>query len=209
MATRWTSRRSEWREDSVSLPLPRRVLRTGIGGFVGVHTMDHLLATTDWHIVGIDSFRHKGLTDRIRYSRLYQQNRSRVTILSHDCSVPFSRVLEVDIGPVQAIVNMASETHVDRSLDDPVQFVYNNVHLAVEVLEYARRVEPEIVIQVSTDEVYGPVRDGQLHAEWAPILPSNPYSASKACQESIAIGYWRSYGVPVVITNTMNMFGEY
>lgn len=171
--------------------------------------MDHLLATTDWEIVGIDSFRHKGLTDRIRTSMLFQQYRDRVSIITHDCAVPFSTVLTKDIGRIDAIVNMASDSHVDRSLDNPIGFIKNNIFLATEVLEFARRVHPEIFVQVSTDEVYGPVKDGALHPEWDPILPSNPYSASKACQESIAISYWRSFGVPVVITNAMNMFGEY
>jgi dTDP-glucose 4,6-dehydratase len=77
------------------------------------------------------------------------------------------------------------------------------------MLEYARVAKPEVFIQFSTDEVYGPADVNQGHEEWATILPSNPYSASKACQEAIAISYWRSYNVPVIITNTMNNFGQY
>jgi dTDP-glucose 4,6-dehydratase len=69
-------------------------------------------------------------------------------------------------------------------------------------------VEPEIFIQISTDEVYGPAPDDYSHKEWDAFIPSNPYSASKAAQEAIAISYWRTYGMPVVITNTMNMIGE-
>jgi dTDP-glucose 4,6-dehydratase len=63
-------------------------------------------------------------------------------------------------------------------------------------------------VLISTDEVYGPVEAGQAHTEWSTILPSNPYSASKAAQEAVSISYWRTYGVPVIITNTMNMIGE-
>jgi dTDP-glucose 4,6-dehydratase len=78
----------------------------------------------------------------------------------------------------------------------------------INVLEYARRVQPRMVLQMSTDEVYGPAYGGHMHTEWEAIAPSNPYSASKAAQEAIAFSYWRTYGVPVVITNTMNIIGE-
>lgn len=186
-----------------------RVLITGAGGFIGIHVIDHILTTTDWHIVALDSFRHKGITDRLRYSEHVRAHASRVTVFTHDLNAPFSHVLVHDIGPVDIILNLASDSHVDRSLDDPVRTVQNNVMLALHVLEYARVVQPRVFIQVSTDEVYGPVRGAELHGEWSTILPSNPYSASKAAQEALAIAYWRSFGVPVIITNTMNNFGEY
>jgi dTDP-glucose 4,6-dehydratase len=104
------------------------------------------------------------------------------------------------------IFNVASESHVDRSITDPGPFIENNVRLITNVLEIAKVIRPHAVLQVSTDEVYGPAKVD--HPEWSPILPSNPYSASKACQEAIAFSYWRTYGVPVMITNTMNIFGE-
>jgi len=67
----------------------------------------------------------------------------------------------------------------------------------------------EKFIQVSTDEVYGPAAEGHKHKEWVDLhLPSNPYSASKSAQESIAFSYWRTYGLPIAITNTMNIIGE-
>jgi dTDP-glucose 4,6-dehydratase len=74
-------------------------------------------------------------------------------------------------------------------------------------LEYARKVKPSSFVLVSTDEVYGPTY-GTDYPEWAPIIPSNPYAASKAAQEAIAISYWRTYNVPVMIVNCMNMLGE-
>jgi len=185
-----------------------RVLVTGIGGFIGSHVMDHLLVNTDWEIVGIDSFRHKGLTDRITDSAHYQAHRSRVVIFTHDLSAPLSRGLVRDIGEIDVCYNLASDSHVDRSIEDPVRFVQNNVNLALTMFEWARVARPRVFFQISTDEVYGPAADGERHAEWSPILPSNPYAASKAAQEAIAISYWRSYGVPVVLTNTMNNFGE-
>jgi dTDP-glucose 4,6-dehydratase len=76
------------------------------------------------------------------------------------------------------------------------------------MLEFAREYKPKVFIQFSTDEVFGVAPEGVNHKEWAELIPSNPYSASKACQESIAISYWRTYGIPLIITNTMNLFGE-
>jgi dTDP-glucose 4,6-dehydratase len=76
------------------------------------------------------------------------------------------------------------------------------------MMEFAREIKPEVFLQFSTDEVYGVAPQGVNHKEWATILPSNPYSASKACQEAIAISYWRTYGLPLIITNTMNLLGQ-
>src|SRR5204862_1053342 len=94
------------------------------------------------------------------------------------------------IWSVYYIINIVSASHVDRSITDPVSFVLNNVNVALNMLEYARYMRPKAFIQISTDEVYGPAATGQNHKEWAATLPSNPYSASKAAQESIAISYW-------------------
>ena len=182
------------------------MLITGVGGFIASHTVEHILKNTRWSIVGIDSFRHKG--DPIRVTDIEAYDPSRMSIHHADLAAPLGHRLEGRLGPIDYILNIASESHVDRSIVDPVPFVSNNVNIALQVMELARRVRPEVFIQVSTDEVYGPASRGQDHAEWSPIIPSNPYSASKAAQEAIAISYWRTYGVPVVITNTMNNFGE-
>jgi dTDP-glucose 4,6-dehydratase len=100
------------------------------------------------------------------------------------------------------------ESHVDRSIDDPAGFIRNNTDVILSTLEYARQVSPAHIVVISTDEVYGPVTGAAAHREWAPILPSNPYAASKAAQEAIAISYWRTYGLPVTIVNCMNLIGE-
>jgi dTDP-glucose 4,6-dehydratase len=180
----------------------RRVLITGSAGFVGAHLVEHLLFNTDWEIIGLDSFKHRGDSMRI------YQDASRYKIFTHDLTTPISDRLIDKIGDIDFIINVASESHVDRSITDPVPFINNNVGLIVNVLEYARKVKPMVFIQISTDEVYGAALNNHNHREWEPILPSNPYSASKASQEAIAISYWRTFGVPLIITNTMNMFGE-
>lgn len=188
---------------------PRRVLITGVGGSIGCHVLRHLLKNTDWDVVGIDSFRHKGLTDRVhRVTYKHPASLPRLALFTHDLAAPISSLLEAKMGRIDYIINLASLSDVGPSLDSPGYVIHNNVELMLNVLDYARRVGPEIFLHISTDEVYGPT-DGKIaHVEWDPILPSSAYSASKAAQEAIGIAYWRSYGVPLLIVNLMNNFGE-
>lgn len=190
-----------------------RLLLSGAGGFAGHHFLEHALVATDWQIVCTDSFRHRGTTDRIRQVLDGQGENAwgRVGVLTHDLTAPFSpQALDIIAGEdgLDYLIGMASASHVDASITDPVSFVENNCAVALNTLELARQLRPKAVVMISTDEVYGPVEPGKPHAEWAPILPSNPYAASKAAQEAVSISYWRTYGVPVVITNTMNLIGE-
>lgn len=188
----------------------KRVLLTGAGGFVGSHTLIHFLHNTDWEIVILDSFRHKGLTDRIRQMvhESHPEYLPRIKVFPHDLRVPISKTLTLQMGKIDYIVNMASESHVDRSITDPRDFIENNVSLVLTMLEYARKNPVEKFLQVSTDEVYGAAPKGHNHKEGEPHKPSNPYSASKASQEDICYSYWRTYNMPIVITNTMNIIGE-
>lgn len=183
-----------------------KVLITGIAGFIGSHTLEHVLINTDWKIVGIASWKHKGCPERIQ--ELVGKYKERVEIITHDLNAPFTEQTKRRIGYCDYILNIAAESHVDRSISDPVPFVQNNVNVALNMLELAREIKPKTFIQISTDEVYGAADNGINFKEWSTIIPSNPYSASKACQEAIAISYWRTYGVPLIITNTMNNFGE-
>lgn len=188
----------------------KRVLLSGGAGSIGVHTMYHILANTDWHVVIIDSFRHKGLTERItEMLRDHDDYWTRITIVTHDLAQPLGKAVKARIGKIDYVLNLASLSDVEASIKEPVPFMRNNIDLTVNLLEYARQTKPEVFVQFSTDEVYGPSGRDQQHPEWAPILPSNPYAASKACQEAIAISYWRTYGVPVIITNTMNNVSEF
>jgi dTDP-glucose 4,6-dehydratase len=187
----------------------KRVLLTGAGGFVGHHTLEHILATTDWHVVCTDSFRHKGKTDRLReVLESRPQDSARVDVVTHDLRVPISRQLAHRIGLIDYVISMASESHVDRSISEPRDFIENNVSLVLTLLEYAREYPVEKFLHVSTDEVYGPAPVGHDHVEGEPHRPSNPYSASKSAQESIVYSYWRTYGLPCAISNTMNIIGE-
>lgn len=188
----------------------KHVLITGVAGSIGCHVIEHLLEHTEWRITGIDSFRHKGLSDRIHHS---VSSSPRVRIFAHDLTAPISRILASKIGEVDYIINLASISDVDVSLDDPTYCVKTNVDIMLNMVEYVRtnrlfHYTPPVFLHISTDEVYGPTDGTKTHEEWDPIVPSNPYSASKACQEAIAIAYWRSYGLRLLLVNIMNNFGE-
>lgn len=185
-----------------------KVLLTGAAGFVGSHVLRHLLANTDAEIVCPVSFRHKGLPARVASAVCDTEWQDRVRIVHWDMRAPADPITMYEFEGCDVIMNVASESHVDRSISHPVDFVQNNVALALNVLEVARAIKPQLLLQMSTDEVYGPAYGGHLHTEWEPVIPSNPYSASKAAQEAICTSYWRTYGVPVIITNTMNIIGE-
>lgn len=186
-----------------------KVLLTGASGFVGSHVLRHLLISTDFEIVAPYTFRHKGLPARIASSVCDQPEwRERVTLIHWDLTAPADTLTLRQLQGCAAFLNVASESHVDRSITEPGPFIRNNVDIMLNVLEAARKVHPALLLQMSTDEVYGPAPLGYSHREWDAVLPSNPYSASKAAQEAIATSYWRTYGVPVVITNTMNIIGE-
>lgn len=172
--------------------MSRRVLMTGASGFIGSSVLVHLLEQRpEWEIVCVCSWRHRGSSQRLTLH-------PRMRVVTHDLVGPIP-----DLGHFDFILNLASESHVDRSIAHPVEFIENNVSSTLQVLEYARRFPPKLLIQFSTDEVYGATN----HAEWDVLLPSNPYAASKAAQEMIAIAYWSTYGVPVVITNSNNIVG--
>ncbi len=188
---------------------PKRVCLTGAGGAIGCHVLSHFLDHTDWEIICTDSFRHGGHFDRIFEVLKRGVSRDRVKIFTHDLRAPFTERQVKQLEGIDYVVNLASLSDVQASIEDPVTFVKNNTDIALNMLELARKIRPEKFIQFSTDEVYGPApKDGGGHKEWEAIIPSNPYSASKATQESLAIAWWRCYGVPVIITNTMNNFGE-
>lgn len=186
-----------------------KIILTGASGFVGAHVLRHLLTETDWAIVCPITFRHKGLPARISSSVCDRPGwADRVDVVHWDLTSPADPFAMEYLRDADVIMNVASESHVDRSIEHPGPFIRNNVDLMLNVLDLARVIRPKLFLQMSTDEVYGPAYGDHRHREWEPVVPSNPYSASKAAQEALAVSYWRTYGVPVVITNTMNIIGE-
>lgn len=194
----------------------KKVVITGIGGFVGAHVVEYFLEKTDWDIIGIDSFRHKGTYSRL--NEIVGYNTHRVKVFNHDLVAPIDiqlenqivgRTLDSDGKPVDYIINIASDSAVERSITDPGPCWMNNCSLIFNMLEFARRVKPKLFLHFSTDEVYGEAAPDKAHHEWDVILPSNPYSASKAAQEALCLSYWRTYDVPLLLLNVMNVIGEW
>jgi len=146
--------------------------------------------------------------DRLRDIECFDANRDRVKIFTPELQEPISEGLVQEIGAVDYIINFASESHVDRSITDPVNFINNNVRLMLTMLEYARAVKPKKFIQFSTDEVFGTAPDGVAYKEGDRHCSGNPYSASKDAQEAICRAYANTYGLNINIANSMNIIGE-
>lgn len=189
-----------------------KIVVTGADGFIGHHFVEHLLVSGERDIVAMCSFHHGGVGARFLKSPRISQAMAdgAVRAVAVDLTHPYPAKLLDFVDGADAMVCFASRSHVDTSLvpDEAAQFFRDNSNIALAELEIARKVRPKVFVLISTDEVYGPAHVGQKHAEWSVIAPSNPYSASKAAQEAAAFAWWRAFGVPVVIINSMNIVGE-
>jgi dTDP-glucose 4,6-dehydratase len=185
-----------------------RLLITGGAGFISSHIIAHFLEQTDWEIVVLDKFTYAshGL-QRLKEIGAYDNPRVKIHVV--DIARTMSDCLIDEIGPVDYIFHMAAGTHVDNSIRSPRDFVVDNVTGTLEMLEYARRISAlKMFLYFSTDEVFGPAKVGQSFKEWDRYNSRNPYSATKAGGEELALAWANTYKVPVVITHTMNVIGE-
>lgn len=174
-----------------------RVLVTGGAGFVGSHLVRHLLAAGE-EVTVLDALTYAGGRDNL------DDVAGAVRFVEGDVC-DRDAVAGVMAGQ-EAVVHLAAETHVDRSLLAPDAFVRTNCTGTNVVCDEARRAGVGSVLHVSTDEVYGPVPTGAATEE-APLAPSSPYSASKAGADLIALAHHRSHGLPVVVTRGANQYG--
>ncbi|MDH7485294.1 MAG: dTDP-glucose 4,6-dehydratase [Anaerolineae bacterium] len=183
----------------------RNLLVTGGAGFIGSNFVRYLLDKyPDYRVVVYDKLTYAGNLDNL----LDIQDDPRYTFVRGDiCDVARVEavVQEYDI---DAIVNFAAETHVDRSLMQPGSFIQTDVYGTYVLLEAARKFGLERVHQVSTDEVYGQVLEG-ASLETDPLITRSPYSASKAAGDLMCLAYFTSFGVPVTITRGSNNIGPY
>jgi len=202
---------------AAALPAPRCFLVTGCAGFIGSAFVRLFLR---WHpepdirVIGLDKLTYAGNLDNLK--DVQQDPRFRF-IRGDICDRPLLREL---LPQVDAVLNFAAETHVDRAILDADAFVQTNFVGVNTLLDTAKNawladgVSPEELrrtkrfIQVSTDEVYGNVLHGAAGEDW-PLAPRNPYAASKAGAELLARSYFISFGLPVVITRGNNTIGPY
>ena len=181
-----------------------RLLVTGGAGFIGSNYLRWVLAHTDDEVTVYDALTYAG--SRTTLEDIESAHESRYRFVHADiCDIEaFRRVLPGH----QAVLNFAAESHVDRSIAGPAAFVMTNCVGTGAVMEACREADIDRVVQVSTDEVYGSVEQGDS-LESDAVDPRSPYSASKAASDLIARSYHSTYGLPVVITRSTNNFGPY
>jgi len=196
-----------------------RLLLTGGAGFVGSHVVEGVIKNTDWDIVIIDKLNYAGNLNRLSdiklfngkyYEPLFESKEGkRIKFVWHDMSAPISDTIHSMIGEVDYCWHLAAESHVENSLSNPVAFAYNVV-ATTNLLHYLRNFQPNLkrYIGFNTDEVFGPAPEGVFFKETDKFYPSNPYSASKVGQWAMEYAFYKSYRMPIIITHSMNIFGE-
>ena len=179
------------------------ILVTGAAGFAGSHIVEEILTQTKNYVVALDCLTYAGRLDRLAHLP-----QDRIRVVHHDFREPLGKGLLYDLESVDAIVHNGAESHVLRSIVDPELFVQSNIMGTFNMLQAARELEVNRFLYVSTDEVYGPAVPSLAYEETDRLRPSNPYSATKAAGDMLALAWKRTFTVPVIITRTMNMFGK-
>lgn len=177
-----------------------RILVTGAAGFIGSNLVRHLLATSDDHVTGLDALTYSGTYENLRDL----EADPRFTFVHGD--VCDRAAVSAAVAGHHAVMHLAAETHVDRSLIGPDVFVHTNCTGTNVVCDEARLAGVERFLHVSTDEVYGSIEVGAF-PEDAALAPSSPYAASKAGSDLIALSHHVSHGLPVVVTRSSNQYG--
>lgn len=177
------------------------ILVTGGLGFIGSHFIRHCLndTTRDTKITNLD---------RISYGA----NPLNLADVKHNLNYSFIQgdindVSKLNIERPEMIVNFAAESHVDRSISDPAPFLWSNVQGTFQLLEYTRKKDVPLFVQISTDEVYGEALEDYSFCETDALNPSSPYSATKAAADLIVRSYAKTYGLNYLITRCTNNYG--
>lgn len=179
-----------------------RVLVTGACGFIGHHLVDAFVQR-GLSVVALDR-----LDETSTQARLAPIG-DHVEVIWHDLKAPVNELVSALIGKIDAIFHLAASTHVDRSIQNSMPFVLDNVVGTANLLEYARTLpQLRLFLNFSTDEVFGPAPDDISYLEDDRYDPRNPYSATKAAAVDIAHAYANTYGIPVITTHCMNIYGE-
>ncbi len=181
-----------------------KILVTGGAGFIGSCFIRHMLQTHPYYkIVNLDALTYAG-----NLENLYdvKDNPNYEFIHGDICD---KKLVPQIVSGVDAIVNFAAESHVDRSITGPEVFIDTNIKGTLNLLQAAKEFHIERYLQVSTDEVYGSLGKEGYFTEETPLAPNSPYSASKASADMVVRAYYETYGLPTLITRCSNNYGPY
>jgi dTDP-glucose 4,6-dehydratase len=182
-----------------------KLLVTGGAGFIGSNFIRQMMNShPDWEVINLDVLTYAGNLDNLKG---IEKNPHYTFIKGDICNRDIVNAI-LDKHKVDAIVHFAAESHVDRSIEDASAFVMTNVLGTHTLLECARTHHISKFIHISTDEVYGSAMEGSFK-ETDILAPSSPYSASKAGSDLLALSYFTTYNLPVIITRCTNNFGPY
>ena len=191
--------------------MSKRILITGGAGFIAHHVIDKILSTTDWEIITLDRLDFSGNLNRLKevVDNYPNSEQKRVKVVHHDLKAQLNPEICATIGRIDYISHLAAGSHVDRSITYPLEFVMDNIVGTAHILDYARKLEHlERFAYFSTDEIFGPAPEGINYKENDRYNSTNPYSATKAGAEELVVAFENTYGLPSLITHTMNVFGE-
>jgi len=181
-----------------------KILVTGGAGFIGSNFIRYLLKTRkDIQIINLDKLTYSGNLENLRNI----ETDKRYTFIKGDITDK-NLVESVFKEKINIIINFAAETHVDRSISKPDDFIKTDIIGTYTLLEASKKHGIDLFIQISTDEVYGHIAKGSADEDTT-LKPTNPYSASKAGADRLAYSYWTTYELPVIITRTSNNFGPF
>ena len=180
-------------------------LITGGAGFIGSNYIRYLFKRyKDIMIVNLDKLTYAGNTANLKD---IESSENYIFIKGDICDTKVVNKVFREYHP-DYLINFAAESHVDRSIGNPDDFIRTDIFGVYILLEASKELGIERFIQISTDEVYGSIEKGSFTEE-SPLKPSNPYSASKTGGDRLAYSYFATYGLPVIITRASNNFGPY
>lgn len=184
----------------------KNILVTGGAGFIGSNFINNILEKKDdYFIVNLDKLTYAGNLDNLRQS----ENNKNYTFIKGDIANSELVNFIFEKYKIKYVVNFAAESHVDRSISGSQIFYTTNVIGTNVLLETAMKFKIEKFLQISTDEVYGSLGAEGLFTESTPLSPNSPYSSSKAAADMMAMAFYHTYGLPVVITRCSNNYGPY